>query len=179
MTYQTADRPSYLVPALGSVYTALEVYSWPLVRAATGFFFLPHGMQKLFGFWGGDLAKTAEGFGKLGPTSHANNPGNLTDEGDVGCGCIQTHGRNGAKITIYRTPEDGWAALTRKVTRMLNGSSRVYTLDLSIAQVAQKWCGDPAWGINVAKYLKVTPETTLATLIGNDPKSQDAQWPNG
>ena len=51
---------------LGSVYTALEVYSWPLVRAATGFFFLPHGMQKLFGFWGGDIAKTAEGFAKQG-----------------------------------------------------------------------------------------------------------------
>ena len=31
-----------------------------------GFFFLPHGMQKLFGFWGGDIAKTAEGFAKQG-----------------------------------------------------------------------------------------------------------------
>jgi putative oxidoreductase len=66
MTYQTADRPSYLVPALGSVYTALDAYSWPLVRAATGFFFLPHGMQKLFGFWGGDIARTAENFAKEG-----------------------------------------------------------------------------------------------------------------
>jgi putative oxidoreductase len=42
----------------------MEVGSWPLVRAATGFFFLPHGMQKLFGFWGGDIAKTADGFAK-------------------------------------------------------------------------------------------------------------------
>jgi putative oxidoreductase len=66
MTYQTSDRPSYLVPALGSVYTALEAYSWPLVRAATGFFFLPHGMQKLFGFWDGDIARTAENFAKQG-----------------------------------------------------------------------------------------------------------------
>jgi putative oxidoreductase len=59
MAYQSMDRPRYVVPALGSVYSAIEVYSWPLVRAATGFFFLPHGMQKLFGFWGGDIARTA------------------------------------------------------------------------------------------------------------------------
>src|SRR4029077_16295504 len=41
-------------------------YSWPLVRAATGLFFVPHGMQKLFGFWGGNIATTIEGFGKQG-----------------------------------------------------------------------------------------------------------------
>jgi uncharacterized membrane protein YphA (DoxX/SURF4 family) len=35
-----------------------------MVRAATGLFFIPHGMQKLFGFWGGDIVKTAEGFAK-------------------------------------------------------------------------------------------------------------------
>ena len=66
MAYQGMDRPRYVVPALGTVYSAIEVYSWPLVRAATGFFFLPHGMQKLFGFWGGDIVRTAEGFVKQG-----------------------------------------------------------------------------------------------------------------
>src|SRR5580700_1622375 len=66
MAYQSMDRPRYVVPALGTVYSAIEVYSWPLVRAATGFFFLPHGMQKLFGFWGGDIARTVEGFAKQG-----------------------------------------------------------------------------------------------------------------
>src|SRR5258705_4035450 len=66
MAYQSMDRPRYVVPALGTVYSAIEVYSWALVRAAIGFFFLPHGMQKLFGFWGGDIARTAEGFAKQG-----------------------------------------------------------------------------------------------------------------
>ena len=66
MAYDSMNRQRYLVPALGSVYDAIEVYSWPLVRVATGLFFLPHGMQKLFGFWGGDIAKTAEGFAKQG-----------------------------------------------------------------------------------------------------------------
>ncbi|MBV9199924.1 MAG: hypothetical protein JOY83_09370 [Alphaproteobacteria bacterium] len=66
MAYDSVNRPRYMVPALGNVYSAIEVYSWPLVRAATGFFFLPHGMQKLFGFWGGDISKTIEGFAKQG-----------------------------------------------------------------------------------------------------------------
>ncbi len=59
-------RAHYLVPALGGIYAALDTYSWPLIRVATGLFFVPHGMQKLLGFWGGDLAKTAEGFAKQG-----------------------------------------------------------------------------------------------------------------
>ena len=66
MAYDSMNRPRYVVPALGTVYSAIEPYSWALVRAATGFFFLPHGMQKLFGFWGGDIARTAEGFAKQG-----------------------------------------------------------------------------------------------------------------
>jgi putative oxidoreductase len=65
--YDSIDRPArYLVPGLAGIYAALDTYSWPLIRVATGLFFVPHGMQKLFGFWGGNLAKTAEGFAKQG-----------------------------------------------------------------------------------------------------------------
>src|ERR1700738_3519592 len=59
-------RRRYVVPAMERVYSALEIYSCPRVRVATVFFFLPHGMQKLFGFWGGDILKTAEGVAKQG-----------------------------------------------------------------------------------------------------------------
>jgi putative oxidoreductase len=64
--YETIDRPRYVIPALGGVYAVLDRFSWPLVRAATGLFFAPHGMQKLFGLWGGDLTKSAEGFANQG-----------------------------------------------------------------------------------------------------------------
>jgi putative oxidoreductase len=64
--YETVERPRYIIPGLAGVYAALDAYSWPLVRVATGLFFVPHGLQKLFGLWGGDLAKTAEGFTKYG-----------------------------------------------------------------------------------------------------------------
>jgi putative oxidoreductase len=66
MTYDSIDRPRYVVPALGNLYAAFEAYSWPVVRAATGLFCMPHGMQKLFGIWGGNIARTAKGFAKQG-----------------------------------------------------------------------------------------------------------------
>src|SRR5271170_1212292 len=64
----------------------------------------------------------------------ARNPGDLAN-GDVGNGVIETGGPNGAKITIYTTVEDGWNALLNKVARMLNGSSEVYLLSMTIQQV--------------------------------------------
>jgi len=64
--FESLDRPRYVVPALGNVYAALERLPWPLIRVSTGLFFVPHGMQKLFGFWGGDIVKTAEGFAAQG-----------------------------------------------------------------------------------------------------------------
>jgi hypothetical protein len=120
----------------------------------------------------------AEGYGKPGPTQHANNPGNLCDDGDVGCGCVQTSGPNGAKITIYKTVDAGWLALSKKVGRMLRGASKVYTLDMTIAQVAIKWSGDPNWGFNVANCLEVKPTTRLIDLVSTDLKTQDLRWPN-
>ncbi len=100
----------------------------------------------------------------------AHNPGDLTDEGDVGLGRIQTSGPDGAGITIYATDEDGWAALYRKVRRMLSGASHPYHLDMSIAQVAIKYSGDPNWGIQVARDLSVSPSTTLRDLVILDAK---------
>jgi putative oxidoreductase len=64
--YDSIGRTRYVVPGLAGIYAALDSYSWPLIRVATGLFFVPHGMQKLFGAWGGDLTKTAEGFAKQG-----------------------------------------------------------------------------------------------------------------
>jgi hypothetical protein len=90
------------------------------------------------------------------------NPGDLSDDGDVGLGVIETGGPMGAKITIYPTVDAGWAALTKKVARMLNGASSVYTPDLSIEQVGMKYSGDAVWGKNVAARLGVPATMTLA-----------------
>lgn len=54
------------IPALARLYRPLEPLAWLLVRVATGAMLIPHGTQKLFGLWGGDIAKTMAGFAQLG-----------------------------------------------------------------------------------------------------------------
>ncbi len=100
--------------------------------------------------------------------ARAHNPGDLTDDGDVGHGFIQTSGPNGAAITVYATDEDGWEALRKKLRRMLDGRSSVYPLDLTIMEVAIKYSGDANWAFNVAKSLGVDTRMTLAELSSDN-----------
>jgi putative oxidoreductase len=60
------DRPRDPVRAPDRMRIELETYSWPLTRVATGLVFVPHGMQKLFDFWGGSLEWTAAEFARAG-----------------------------------------------------------------------------------------------------------------
>ena len=78
----SAARP--FCPRLAKLYHPFEEYSWPLVRFAAGLFLIPHGAQKLFGWFGGrGLDPTIAGFAKLGFE-----PGRLTSPrvGGVGLG---------------------------------------------------------------------------------------------
>ena len=62
-TYDSRKARSELfVPALGGVYSALEPYSMTLLRVAAGLWFVPHGMQKLFGAFGGGGISGRAGF---------------------------------------------------------------------------------------------------------------------
>ena len=55
------------LPALGGIYTAVGEYAEPILRIALGGVLIPHGMQKLFGAFGG-MGYTANAalFNKLG-----------------------------------------------------------------------------------------------------------------
>jgi len=97
--------------------------------------------------------------------ARANNPGNLTDDGDVGYGTIDTSGPYGAKITIYPTLAAGEKALHDKIARILNGHSHTYPLEFTIAEVGRTWAGAPEWAENVAKYLGVSVDVQLISLI--------------
>jgi hypothetical protein len=101
-----------------------------------------------------------------------NNPGDLTDDGDVGLGTARSEGFGAADITIYRTLADGEAALRKKIARALNGESSVYTLGMTIEQFGMKYARDSAWGTNVAQRLDVSPLTTLADLVAADLNEQ-------
>ena len=58
-----ATQTRLIIPALAPLYGALSRLSYPMIRFFAGLFLVPHGAQKLFGwFGGGGLNATAEGF---------------------------------------------------------------------------------------------------------------------
>jgi putative oxidoreductase len=62
MTDESAQvRP--IIPALAPLYRGLSRLSYPMIRFFAGLFLVPHGAQKLFGWFGGKgLQGTADGF---------------------------------------------------------------------------------------------------------------------
>ena len=55
------------VPALGGIYGAANAYAEPILRIGLGAVLIPHGMQKLFGAFGGmGLTNNAALFERLG-----------------------------------------------------------------------------------------------------------------
>jgi hypothetical protein len=105
----------------------------------------------------------AEGFGPAGnlPT-RINNPGDL-ELGDQGQGVDNDK-------TIFPTEQDGWNALEGQVRWMLTGNSRIYSLNDTILEVAEKYTGNDnpeAWASIVAQRLGVTIATTLASYIAS------------
>ncbi len=54
------------IPALAGLYERLSGFSYPLTRLFAGLILMPHGADKLFGWFGGDINRTIAGFGRLG-----------------------------------------------------------------------------------------------------------------
>ncbi len=57
-----STKTRLIVPALGPLYANLSRWSYPLIRAATGLILMPHGAQKLFGWFGGYGLEGTGGF---------------------------------------------------------------------------------------------------------------------
>lgn len=65
MSDTAAPRP--YVPALAGIYSALEPFSLPILRVVMGLTLVPHGCQKLFGWFGGmGFAGFTNAFDKMG-----------------------------------------------------------------------------------------------------------------
>ncbi len=56
----------YVFPALGTLYQRCERYAWPILRVTYGLWFVPHGCQKLFGWFGGNIEGVAKGMAAAG-----------------------------------------------------------------------------------------------------------------
>ena len=55
-----------MFPALGTLYQRCERYAWPILRVTYGLWFVPHGCQKLFGWFGGNIQGVAKGMAAAG-----------------------------------------------------------------------------------------------------------------
>lgn len=56
-------QPRLIVPAMRPLYAGLAPLAYPMIRFVTGIFLMPHGAQKLFGWFGGrGLQATGQSF---------------------------------------------------------------------------------------------------------------------
>lgn len=63
----TVDRSKLIIPAVAPLYEGLSCIAYPLMRIVIGGFLIPHGMQKLFGLFGGaGMEGVIAGFTKMG-----------------------------------------------------------------------------------------------------------------
>ncbi|MGE0564119.1 MAG: DoxX family protein [Pseudolabrys sp.] len=61
------DKSRLIIPGFGGLYNSLEPYALPLLRAGLGIILIPHGCQKLFGWFGGaGFEKMSAIFGSIG-----------------------------------------------------------------------------------------------------------------
>lgn len=110
---------------------------------------------------------TAEGFGIADaiPT-RANNPGDL-----VGWGNYPTLGEG---ISAFPDVQTGWNALYTQLNKIANGTSTVYSVNMTIPQMASRWTATQkdAWTNNVITNLNDSgiscdASTTLAEIFAN------------
>ncbi len=58
--------PRLYLPFMAGLYAHLSGLAYPLIRFFTGLMLMPHGGQKLFGWFGGNIEGTAGFFAKIG-----------------------------------------------------------------------------------------------------------------
>lgn len=68
MSNAPSPAPALYFPALAGLYRATSCAAWPLVRVVVGLWMMPHGAQKLFGWFGGNIEAVAGFFAKIGLT---------------------------------------------------------------------------------------------------------------
>jgi putative oxidoreductase len=64
------EEGALVVPGLAPLWDALQGIAYPLLRVVMGFVFIPHGCQKLFGWFGAPaMDQYVQSFGRMGSWS--------------------------------------------------------------------------------------------------------------
>lgn len=122
-----------------------------------------------------DYDQSQQGFNSVGNTSASMNiPQKNNNPGNVKAGGISDSlavGKDKFGHLIFKTPEDGFKALTADLTAKVNGGSSHLPKNPTIEQLASVYAEDPKWGKNVATILGV-PVSTPTNLIPIDQLAQ-------
>lgn len=110
---------------------------------------------------------TAEGFYSSDPNvipRRAHNPGDLKLPASMSpLGYDKGH-------TIFASDEDGWEALHRQIQLILDGRSKVYTLSMTLRDMAEQYAvAWRPWLIIVSRVLGVQSTTPLQEILVEDP----------
>lgn len=111
----------------------------------------------------------AEGYFVTGSVpDRANNPGDLKSPTFTFAG--EREGQVlGEGIAVFESADAGWNALYRQLFLIVTGQSSVYNLDMTIAQMAERWTGSAteaaAWANNVATQMGVSTQTRLVDVL--------------
>lgn len=141
-------------------------YWWAAIAAAGAYFAFRGGQTAVSVYRGYQVEQFAKAIsiaegtsnpdGSLNPNSlgiQRNNPGDIEDSMGV--------------IVTFSTITDGWNALYDQCSRMLYGTSKVYTPDMSIMRAAQLYTGGDnavAWAQSVAQTLGLSITNTLGDV---------------
>lgn len=90
-----------------------------------------------------------------------NNPGSLT----ASFGYPTSGTGNSAGVLMFTNCADGWNALYKQLSAIVNGQSR-YTLSDTLTSMGIVYSGgDPNWAKNVGAALGVSPDTQLGDIL--------------
>jgi hypothetical protein len=93
-------------------------------------------------------------------------PTRLNNPGDLKASSVPAIGRDDAGHLQFATLEDGWLALYRQLYLIVTGRSRVYTLDMTIAEMGARYAeGSGNWVKNVSARLAMSPDTPLRDVL--------------
>lgn len=112
----------------------------------------------------------AEGYGIKGALPNRyNNPGDLKAvrgwvyPGQVGIG-------KGGHVR-FRNAHAGWAALEHQLDKIVQGTSKRYTVNMTLKEIARTYAGSyRVWSKNVAHNLGVDPSTYLWEILDVPPE---------
>jgi hypothetical protein len=110
----------------------------------------------------------AEGYGRPGviPTRY-HNPGDI--KGVKGWRFPGQRALGKGNHVIFRTDADGWNALREQIRKIVDGRSKHYTADMTIAQMARRYAArSHNWTVMVTKKLGVPASTRLRDYLVPD-----------